>query len=351
MKRALRRRAGTSAARTALGCPRSRLWDLGRRHSLSTPGADELPCPILSLACCGEAGRPPQRRRQDFHQIRVPYEPLFILLFLAFTAPFASAQEWLNCRYASGWQQNGAAREYTAANLFEYKDGAAEGYLSFGLARMTGITCKLGENTIDIDISEMKDADSAWGIFVANADPNKPVAGIGMGGQIEHQSATFARGSRYVEIVEVAVNPDADDSATMAAFAVGIERQLDGRDVPPATIQWFPDENLVSVRLVPESVLGLRELSRGYVAHYRQGQAFVIEEASPESAAAVLEGLRAKFNRAENAQIGDAAFQAKVKYLDGICFFRKGRIVAGYANLPDSADAASLAARLALRIP
>ena len=177
------------------------------------------------------------------------------------------------------------------------------------------------------------------------------MARIGMAGQIEHQSASFARGARYVEIVEVAVNPDADDSATMAAFAVGIERQLDGRDTPPETLQWFLDENLASVRLVPESVLGLRELGRGYVAHYKQGQAFVIEEASPESAAAVLQGLRERFSRAENAQIGDAAFQAKVKYLDGLCIFRKGRFLAGYANLPGPAEAAALAGRLADRIP
>lgn len=283
--------------------------------------------------------------------MRGSYESLFLFLFLAAVTPFAAAQDWLHCNYAPGWQQNGPARQYTADNLFEYKDGAAQGYLSFGLARMTGITCKWGENTIDIDISEMKDADSAWGIFAANSDLNKPVARIGMAGQIEHQSASFARGARYVEIVEVAVNPDADDSATMAAFALGIERQLDGRDTPPETLQWFPDENRVSVRLVPESVLGLRELSRGYVARYKQGQAFVVEEASPESAAAVLQNLRAKFSHAGNAPIGDAAFQAKVKYLDGICIFRKGRILAGYANLPDPADASGLAARLALRIP
>lgn len=272
------------------------------------------------------------------------------LLGLALAAPPAGAQAWLNCNYAPGWQQNGPTRQYTAATLFEYKDGAAEGYLAFGFVRMTGVTCKSGENSIDIDISEMTDPDSAWGIFAANSDAKQPIAPIGMAGQIQHQNASFARGTRYVEIVEVAVNPDADDSATMAAFAVGISRQLDGRDTPPETLQWFKAENLVSLRQVPESVLGLRELRRGYVAHYKQGQAFVIEEASAEAAAAVLEALRARFAHSENAQIGDAAFQAKAKYFDGLCIFRKGRIVAGYANLPESADAVALAAELAARI-
>lgn len=275
----------------------------------------------------------------------------FFLLALALAAPFAAAQDYLNCRYAPGWQQNGPTRQYTAANLYDYKDGAAEGYLSFGLVRMTGITCKSGDNTIDVDISEMADADSAWGIFAANSDANKPIAEIGMGGQVEHQGASFAKGTRYVEIVEVAANPDADDSATMKAFAVGIERQIEGRDSPPETLKWFPEENVVSIRLIPESVLGLRELRRGYVARYKQGQAFVVEEASAESASAVLKSVRAKFEGAAHAQAGDEGFQAKTKYLGGLCIFRKGQILAGYANLPEPGDAAALAAKLASRIP
>ena len=274
-----------------------------------------------------------------------------VLLGLSLAAPFAAAQGYLNCDYAPGWQQNGPARQYTAANLFEYKDGAAEGYLSFGFVGMTGITCKSGENTIDIDISEMKDPDSAWGIFAANSDPKNPVAAIGMGGQVEHQTASFARGAYYVEIVEVATDPEADSSATMTAFAVGIERQIQGRDTPPETLKWFPGDDLISVRLVPESVLGLRELRRGYVARYKQGQAFVIEQASPESAAATLESLREKLGNVVHAGIGDESFQTKTKYLGGLCIFRKGSVLGGYANLPEAADAVTLAGKLALRLP
>jgi hypothetical protein len=273
------------------------------------------------------------------------------LLALSIAAPSAAAQDYLNCRYAPGWQQDGPQRAYTAADLYDYKDGAAEGYLSYGLVRMTGITCKSGEATVDIDISEMKDADSAWGIFVADADARKPIAEIGMGGQVQHQSASFAKGTLYVEIVEVSARPDADDSATMAAFAVGMERKIAGRITPPEILRWFPEAGLISIRLVPESVFGLRELRRGYVARYQQAQAFAIEEASPEAADAVFKILPAKFGGATNVQIGDESFQAKSKYLGGLCIFRKGRILAGYANLPEAADAAALAAQLAPRIP
>jgi hypothetical protein len=95
----------------------------------------------------------------------------------------------------------------------------------------------------------------------------------------------------------------------------------------------------------------LRLLKRGYVAKYQQGQAFIVLEATPQSAAEVMKQLRAHFDGAAAAQIADEAFLAKAPYLDGICIFRKGRFIAGYANLPDAQQAAALAANLAAHIP
>ncbi len=274
-----------------------------------------------------------------------------LLLAILVTVVPAGAQDFLNCRFAPGWEQSGAMRSYTADNLFEYKDGGAEGYLSFGFARMTGIDCKSGADTLTIDVSEMTGADGAYGMFSANSDPGVPVASIGMGGQIQRQSSSFAKGKYYVEIAEAAVDTSRDDSATMKAFATAMAERLAGRSTPPDALAWFPGEGLVSTRVVPESVLGLRQLKRGYVAKYTQGQAFIVPEDSPESAAAAMKSLRERFASAAPAQVGDEGFQVKAKYLDGLCIFRKGRYLAGYANLPEAVDAATLAAKLAARIP
>ena len=274
-----------------------------------------------------------------------------LLLAILFAAGMARAQDYLNCQLAPGWEQSEPKRNYAADNLFDYKDGAAEGYLIYGFARMQGITCKSGGDTLTIDVSEMNDADSAYGIFAANRDPSLPIAKIGMGGQVQPQSAGFAKGKYYVEMVVIAASPDSDRTAVLKAFATGIEARLEGQDTAPEALQWFPQANLTSARLVPESVLGLRLLKRGYVAKYKQGQAFIVPEASPESAAEVLKKLREHFDGASPAQVGDEAFQARAQYLDGVCIFRKGLYLAGYANLPDPQQAASLAAQLAARIP
>ena len=50
-----------------------------------------------------------------------------------------------------------------------------------------------------------------------------------------------------------------------------------------------------SIRLVPESVLGLRVLKSGFMAQYAAGRAFVVPEATAEAAAATMAKLRARF--------------------------------------------------------
>lgn len=272
---------------------------------------------------------------------------LALTLVLLF-AGTAGAQEYLNCHLVPGWEQSGAKREYTADNLYEYMDGNAESYLLYGFVRMQGISCTSGDKKLVIDVSEMEDSDLAYGMFASNRDPNQSVVNIAMGGQVQPRRASFAKGKFYVEI---AASPDGDHTAALQAFVTKMEALLEGRSTPPEALNWFPKEGLTSVRLVPESVLGLRQLKRGYVAKYEQGQAFIVLEASPESAAEVFKKVQGRFPDASPVKVGDEAFQAKTQYLEGICIFRKGRYLAGYANLPDSQEAARQATKLATRIP
>ena len=275
----------------------------------------------------------------------------FFLFWMSVAATVAaSAQDYLNCGFVPGWEQSSAKRSFTPDNLFDYRDGAAEGYLIFSFARMQGIDCKSGGVTLAIDVSDMTDADSAYGMFAANRDTSQPIAKIGMGGQLLPQSLLCAKGRYFVEIVET--EGGIDQTAVLQSFADKMLPLLEGRDTPPEALQWFPPENLVSERLVPESVLGMKILKRGYVAKYAHGQAFVVIEDSPGAAADTMQKLRTRFGAAITpTMLGDEGFSAKVQYLDGICVFRKGRYVAGYANLPDASQAAARSAQLFARLP
>ena len=233
-----------------------------------------------------------------------------LLLSALLASGSAAAQSVLDCHLTPGWEQSGVIRQYDSGNLFEYKDGGAEGYFIFGFVRMSTVECKSGANTLTIDLSEMTDADAAYGLFAANLDPTSPISQIGMGGQVQAQSATFAKGNFYVEIVEVSSDANADDSSTLRSMASTLEVRLPGRVTPPAQLRWFPPGNVAPVRMVPESVLGLRELKRGYVAKYQAGQAFIVLEATPESASLVLKSLHLHFPGAVPALVGDEAWMS-----------------------------------------
>jgi hypothetical protein len=253
----------------------------------------------------------------------------------------------LRCDLVPGWSQHGETRTFTADNLYEYMDGNAEGYLVYGIVKMTGISCTKGSVDFAIDVSDMGDADSAYGIFSANRDPRRPSEKIGMGGQIVPRRAVFAKGQYYVE---VGANPEGDHTAALKEWTSVLEKVVPGTSTLPEVISWFPAENQKSLRLVPESVLGLRLLKRGYVAQYDYGKAFLVLESSDESAGEVMQKLRARFGETTPANVADEAFQLNDAYLGRMCVFRKGRYIGGYANVADEKDAVALAAALVASI-
>lgn len=267
------------------------------------------------------------------------------LAALWLAAGVAVAAATPSCDLVPGWAQAGAARSYTADNLFEYMDGNAEGYLLYGFQEMHGVTCKKGEVTFVVDISEMGDADLAYGMFSANRDLRQPEYRVGMGGQIVPRRLIFAKGQYYVEI---AANPEGDHTAALKAFAAALDKTVAGSSTPPAALGWFPTAQQQSLRLVPESVLGLRMLQRGYVAQYEFGKAFVVTD---DAAAELMAKLKARFGETSAVKIADEAFTGADKYLGRLCIFRKGKYVGGYAVPAESADPIALAGALAATIP
>jgi len=273
-----------------------------------------------------------------------------IALFVLALAGLAASQTAPapDCKLVGGWSQTGPARTYEADNLFEYMDGNAEGYVIYGFQKMQGVTCKKGEVTFVVDISDMGDDDSAYGLFTSNRDPRQPAAQIGMGGQIVPRRLIFAKGRYYAEI---AANPEDDFTAALKEWAAALEKLIPGGTTTPPALAWLPSEHQQSARLVPESVLGIRLLKRGYVAQYDfGGKAFVVLEDTPESAAAVMEKLRGRFGQTAPAKVADEAFGASDQYLGKLCVFRKGRYIAGYAVTGDGANAEELARALAAKV-
>jgi hypothetical protein len=97
-------------------------------------------------------------------------------------------------------------------------------------------------------------------------------------------------------------------------------------------------------------VFGIRALKRGYAAQYDYGKAFVVQEATPQSAGAVMDALRKRFGNTTPASVADEAFQVTDQYLGRLCIFRKGQFIGGYAISQDGVDPIALAKNLAGKV-
>ncbi|MGD0200494.1 MAG: DUF6599 family protein [Bryobacteraceae bacterium] len=259
----------------------------------------------------------------------------------------AGAAQAPECGLAPGWKQQGEGRTYTAENLFEYMDGNAEGYILYRVVKMDGVNCESPAGTLVFDVFEMADPEWAYGVYTANRDPRVATEKIGVAGQVVPRQTIFVKDKYFVQI-----SSDRDQPELLRQFALAFAQRIPGRNDPPGALAWFPAERLraESIRMVPESVLGLRALRRGYVAQYDYGKAFVVREDTPEAAAAVMAKLRARIGGSRAARIADEGFEANDKYLGRLCVFRKGRYIGGFTGLEAGADIVALAAALADRI-
>ena len=107
-----------------------------------------------------------------------------------------SAADLPRCDFAPGFTQSGPARTYAADTLYDYMNGNSEGYLIYGFKQMRGVTCKSGDVTFVIDISEMNDPEAAWGLYASNRDQRMATEKLGISGQDVPQPGKIQKGAR-----------------------------------------------------------------------------------------------------------------------------------------------------------
>lgn len=254
-----------------------------------------------------------------------------------------------DCSISPGFTQQGKPHEYNVETLYDYINGNSEGYFLYGFKVMRGLNCAKGGLKMVIDVSEFQTPELAYGMFTGNADPRLPFEKIGAAGQVAPTKATFAKGIFYGE---VSIEPQGDHAAILREAARQLAERLEGSTEPPAALAWFPKQGLQpgSPRLIPQSLLGLKMLTRGYLAQYDDGRAFVLSEASSEAAAALFLKLKERFPPAAAGSAGDESYSGEDRFMGRFCFFRKGARIGGYVNVKAS-DPTQRAALLAAALP
>jgi hypothetical protein len=143
----------------------------------------------------------------------------------------------------AGWAAAGENKIYTTENLFEYIDGGAELYLSYGLASVLARTyTREGEPDITVDLFDMGSSENAFGVFSHSRETID--SAFGQGSQYTKGLLLFWKDRFYVSIL---ASPETKASkAAVFALARSLEAQIPNEGPLPGVLAYLPQDSLIA---------------------------------------------------------------------------------------------------------
>jgi hypothetical protein len=246
---------------------------------------------------------------------------------------------------AAGWKPAGQPYQYTPENLYQYINGAADLFISYGFIKLSGseyIAVSGSQESLTVDIYDMKNKLNAFGVFQSKRDPDSMSLNIGAGAFGSEQYLYFYKARFYVEIQ--AYLTGGRDKKVLADLARSIAEKIQGNSTPPAELRYLPASGLVpgSEKYITGGILGHAFLDKGLMGDYRVGQdvvkAFVAFFPSPAGAAAAMSAYNDFLQKAGKKQLdlngfGEAGFVSEEPYHKQLLVAQQGAFVAGVTDL------------------
>jgi hypothetical protein len=183
-----------------------------------------------------------------------------------------------------GWQLDGSPKRYDSDTLFDFMNGAADLYFTYGFESLTvGQYVNDEAQALQIEVYGTASEADAYGLFTYNSY-GEPID-LGVDGELDSgYRLAFWQSRHYVQIVA----RETVDDDILRAFGRAVASALPGGGQRPSLVDALPQEGLdsSSVRFFREKmaldnllwlgsddVLGLGPDVEGLVAHYaRDGQ-------------------------------------------------------------------------------
>ena len=244
-----------------------------------------------------------------------------------------------------GWSMDGGPRFFNPGNLWEFINGAAEGYLTYGFEEL--VTADYSEESTTqqalIDIYRMRDALNAFGIYSQERNPEYDFNEIGAEGYLSGTALNFWSGAYYVKIT---VFEETDElKAEMAALAGNIAERIGAPGEEPLEVGYFPPENQISrgVHYIPRDILGQSYFTNGFEARYRlddsEYKMVIVTAADPEIAGEGIVRYRRVMERGgkeveELAEPGEGGFIGEDSFYGTVIAIRSGNRIAVILGAP-----------------
>jgi hypothetical protein len=191
---------------------------------------------------------------------------------------------------------SGKPKFFGPGNLWEFINGAAEGYLAYGFQEVVSANFSAGSRELVVDVYRMKDRVNAFGIYAQERNPAARFVPAGVEGYVAGTALNFWAGDYYVKIT--AFEEQAEIQHAMQATAVAIAGKIGPAGSAPAESAWFPTENQIphSIAYIPKDVLGQSYFGGAFEARYQAGRAeyklLVIDQLNADAATQAFAGYR-----------------------------------------------------------
>lgn len=199
---------------------------------------------------------------------------------------------------AGDWTRTGAPQRYGPDDLWEYIDGGADQYVSYGFQEVVAAKYSNAAGaTATVDIYQMEEPVGAFGIYAQEDNPKATPVRLGVEGQAGADSVRFWSANYYVKMVSTPPGKSPKDASV--ALGATVAGGLGDSGTPPRELSLFPAKGLVagSIRYIPANMLGQAGFSRGFEAKYA---------ATPETSTLVI----VPFKDAEGARAALATYRA-----------------------------------------
>ena len=219
---------------------------------------------------------------------------------------------------------------YTPDNLFEYINGGAELYLSYGFIGMSGY--KYADNDfseVSVEIYEMTEAKNTFGVFTQSRD--KEEYDYGQGSQKFTDAILFWK-DRYFVIINTAKSTTQSQEAIHYLASV-IDKSIPEKGNLPKIVETLPGKNLVSAGFIyfhhyiwlnayyfiaDHNILNINEETDAVLARYETGLTsrsylLLVEYPDSETAGLAYEQLKQKY-------APEISSQSIVQFEDGSWF-------------------------------
>jgi hypothetical protein len=209
---------------------------------------------------------------------------LFVFLLVILSC-YAFAQD-ITLPELKGFKKTTSYPVFLPENLWDFINGAADTYLTYGFVDLHVAEYKKSKDVIKLEIYRQGDNTMAFGIYSSERSPSFHFLKLGAQGYIADGAINFFKGSYYVKIRTYSKNENTLKSAESLAFKVA--EMLPGSSEMPSALAMFPEagKKVNEETYINESVLGHKFLDKAFKATYESGpdvfSVFIIEKSSPE---------------------------------------------------------------------